>query len=189
MKKSMFVLLATIALIFAFVATASATPVKKVFADGSYALSDSYASEVKPLATSSRLSGAVTSLATGSGGTSSYSGSRTVYVNTKYYSYLGSFLCSYTSRVYYEWKNGYVTRSYHLAPWYSTNAYFFYYQGTHFSVFANQTWNGKYPGQQYTWCQGHFTQEVFRYGVISHADPTHETWVRGNGTYSWRTNP
>lgn len=185
----MSILLALVVLfIIASATSAFAVPVKKVFPNGDYAISDVKDSGIKPLP-GSTASRTISALASGSGGATSYSGSKTITTTIKYYTYLGSFMSSHTARVYWEWQNGVVTRSYYLAPMYSIGALFTYYEGTYFSCFSVRTWNYKYGGERYTWCQGHFTQQITKLGTIAKWDPIHEFGIRGNGSYWWKTTP
>jgi hypothetical protein len=163
--------------------TTSLEPSIQFFPDG-YAVTQVTLSPIAS-ANNQALAGLATPMASGSGGSSSYSGSRYAYVTTDFYD-LGVHTFRYKTGVYWEWKASTVTRVSWVQPQYYIYVYLLYYGGSTYGPSTWQTWSGHSHGQNYRSITGNFYSAIVKYGTILNWDVFHEFWVRGNGTYSWR---
>lgn len=175
------ILVAAVVFIIAATAqTALAGTQTAYFADGSYAVSEDTSSGQGLSST-----GSLIPLSSGSGGTPSKSGYRTVWVKTTYYSVLGTVIITFKTSIYWEWKGSVVTTKHWNATQQTTPGPFIFYDGTTNGPSGWQTWNGHAHGLWYGSRIGHFHQDIPGVGAIKRWHPLHEYWIRGNGTYRW----
>jgi hypothetical protein len=127
----------------------------------------------------------VVALGSGSGGTPSYSGRRTLTITTTY-TLLGDPIAKYVTPFYWEWSNKRVTRFVHKASSYPRYSYFYFWAGETVGAPEYMYYNGVSKGQVYAWKRGHIEFRVTKFGVLYEMHPLHQIYARGNGTYYWK---